>query len=393
MTRETYEKLKKMGIPFDDDFEKLIVIPLEEHIKKIEAERIKAEIINKEKEASKENEIEFDNQNNIKREIYLSFDDGLEQGTEEILELLKEKKVKATFFLIGKRVESIYKRDKNLCLKLLKDIYENHALGNHSYSHANESYNSYYREGGVVIKEENGKKVRRSVVSDFTKSKNTILYCIALMLGKSNPVREGYSDSLLKSKNQKNILARFPGTNTWYIKDKIIDIKYTNRINYKELPIQDTKEEAEALGKTYNIYGWDCEWKMGKPRTNDLIRATIKDKVDKKTINYENLADTDPFFDLYNEKYINYDRTVQSVEEIKDELLDIVYTSKKQPFDETGKKNGKAILLMHDRQFRKGKLNSKNELEKNDKTELKKLSELIDYFKEIKAEFKTLDEY
>ena len=128
---------------------------------------------------------------------------------------------------------------------------------------------------------------------------------------------------------------------------------------------------------------------MENPRSNDLI----KEKTEKKTIKYDKLEDIDPFFDLYKKEYINYDRPVQSVEEIKDELLDLVYDSPYQPNDDTGMTKGKVILLMHNRQFRKGKLNSKKEVDLNDKTELKKLSELIDYFKLIKAEFKTLDTY
>ena len=112
--------------------------------------------------------------NKIKREIYLTFDDGLEAGTEEVLELLKEKKIKGTFFLIGKRIESMYKRNPYKCLELLKDIYENHAIGNHSYSHANEFYSSFYRDGGVVIKEEGSKKIRRTVVNDFIKAKSQL---------------------------------------------------------------------------------------------------------------------------------------------------------------------------------------------------------------------------
>jgi len=39
------------------------------------------------------------------------------------------------------------------------------------------------------------------------------------------------------------------------------------------------------------------------------------------------------------------------------------------------------------------KLHSKKEVDIKDKTELKKLGELIDYFKDIKAEFRTLDTY
>lgn len=48
---------------------------------------------------------------------------------------------------------------------------------------------------------------------------------------------------------------------------------------------------------------------------------------------------------------------------------------------------------MHERMFRKGKLNNNKEVDKTDKSELEKLGDLIDYFIKIKVEFKTLDEY
>lgn len=95
------------------------------------------------------------------REIYLTFDDGIQAGTEEVVDLLNEK-----------GVESAYKRDSAMCLRVLKKIYDNHAIGNHSYSHANDFYTNYYRVGGVKIgTDENGKAVRRSVVDDFAKAK------------------------------------------------------------------------------------------------------------------------------------------------------------------------------------------------------------------------------
>lgn len=61
--------------------------------------------------------------------IYITFDDGpTPEGTEWILETLKEYDAKATFFVLGKNVE------------LYPDIYakilaEGHAVGNHTYSH------------------------------------------------------------------------------------------------------------------------------------------------------------------------------------------------------------------------------------------------------------------
>ncbi|RKM55539.1 polysaccharide deacetylase [Butyrivibrio sp. X503] len=60
------------------------------------------------------------------RYVYLTFDDGPSIYTDEILDILKEKNVKATFFVCGKpKYEDCYKRIVN----------EGHTLGMHSYSH------------------------------------------------------------------------------------------------------------------------------------------------------------------------------------------------------------------------------------------------------------------
>ncbi len=63
-----------------------------------------------------------------KKVIALSFDDGPATYTSDILRLLKEKKVEATFFCIGHRaIEN---------QALIKQIHEEgHIVGNHSYSH------------------------------------------------------------------------------------------------------------------------------------------------------------------------------------------------------------------------------------------------------------------
>jgi peptidoglycan-N-acetylglucosamine deacetylase len=64
-----------------------------------------------------------------KKEIAISFDDGPVTGyTPEILQLLKQENIKATFFCIGNRIagnENIVQQIKN----------EGHIIGNHSYSH------------------------------------------------------------------------------------------------------------------------------------------------------------------------------------------------------------------------------------------------------------------
>lgn len=62
------------------------------------------------------------------RKVYLTFDDGPSSYTEEILDILDQYNVKATFFVVGK--ESDWAREA------LKEIVDRgHTLGMHSYSH------------------------------------------------------------------------------------------------------------------------------------------------------------------------------------------------------------------------------------------------------------------
>jgi peptidoglycan-N-acetylglucosamine deacetylase len=64
-----------------------------------------------------------------KKEIAISFDDGPATNyTSEILRLLKQDNIKATFFCIGNRISG----NENI-LKQIKD--DGHIIGNHSYSH------------------------------------------------------------------------------------------------------------------------------------------------------------------------------------------------------------------------------------------------------------------
>ncbi|WP_026516303.1 polysaccharide deacetylase family protein [Butyrivibrio sp. MC2021] len=68
------------------------------------------------------------------RYVYLTFDDGPSSSTDEILDILAQYDVKATFFVVGKpdsRYTDVYKRI----------VDEGHTLGMHSYSH---KYSSLY---------------------------------------------------------------------------------------------------------------------------------------------------------------------------------------------------------------------------------------------------------
>lgn len=80
------------------------------------------------------------------RKVYLTFDDGPSANTGEILDILAEYDVKATFFVVGKeeeRYQPLYKRI----------VEEGHTLAMHSYSH---KYNEIYQS-------------KESFVEDLTK--------------------------------------------------------------------------------------------------------------------------------------------------------------------------------------------------------------------------------
>lgn len=66
------------------------------------------------------------------REIALTFDDGPTEFTPKFLDVLKENHIKATFFCIGKQIEKYPDTFKRI-------ISEGHTIGNHTYSHSNQT--------------------------------------------------------------------------------------------------------------------------------------------------------------------------------------------------------------------------------------------------------------
>lgn len=64
----------------------------------------------------------------VSKKAYLTFDDGPSDNTEKILDILKEKNVKATFFVVGREGENAKKIYRRI-------LAEGSTLGLHSYSH------------------------------------------------------------------------------------------------------------------------------------------------------------------------------------------------------------------------------------------------------------------
>ena len=73
----------------------------------------------------------FCRQNTEEKVVYLTFDDGPVRGrTEKVLDVLKSRGAKATFFLIGSRVNG----NEDIVLNILAN---EHHIGIHSYTHKN----------------------------------------------------------------------------------------------------------------------------------------------------------------------------------------------------------------------------------------------------------------
>lgn len=315
----------------------------------------------------------------IKRNIFLTFDDGIQAGTEEVLALLKAKGVKATFFLTAVHVQYFIEKSKDRAkaLAVLKDIYENHAIGNHSYLHANDFYANAYKDGIKVKGDGKKSEDKMSILDDFKMAHQVIEKYLGEMYGTKNiPFNK-----LLQAKNQKKAVARFPGRNTWYTK-KIQDIHSSNSY--------DTKDEAKQLFDLgYEIFGWDAEWRM-EFEFVEFATDYVNEKLSIGKMNFSDLEEAHPYFEMYAPENIGKDRLIDTWENVRDELLDLVYDG--GLWDAIGKENEKVILLMHERAFRKGR-KYKGKIDYEDSYYVDQLGKLIDYFLKIRSDFKTVDEY
>ncbi len=95
------------------------------------------------------------NPEEIENKIAITFDDGPNELTVLVLDVLKKYNAKATFFCIGKNIET----HPNI-LKRIDD--EGHIVGNHSYSHAD--FFDFYRKDRIITEIEKTNTLIESVL-------------------------------------------------------------------------------------------------------------------------------------------------------------------------------------------------------------------------------------
>ena len=139
--------------------------------------------------------------------LYLTFDDGPLEGSEDINEAVKNEDIKVNVFVVGQNALS------NQRMKRFYGLYQNNPfieIGNHSFSHAHDRYKEFYDNPANVLQ-------------DFLKNQQDLQI--------------------------KNKLARLPGRNMWRLKDISIN------------DVSSGKAAADLLYQNgFRVFGWDIEW-------------------------------------------------------------------------------------------------------------------------------------
>lgn len=164
---------------------------------------------------------------NGEKTIYLTFDDGPNKGTQNVLNIVNEEKVPATFFVIGQQVNGSAWQ-KNTYQQLLNcPIID---IENHSYTHAHNKFTKFYTSP-------------TGVVNDFIKC----------------------ADSLHLTNN----IARTPGRNIWR----------TLLINSTDIKPSATAADS-VWHAGYTLVGWDVEWHFNNHLQLTESKEYIHAKID-----------------------------------------------------------------------------------------------------------------
>ncbi|MBN1326462.1 MAG: polysaccharide deacetylase family protein [Candidatus Cloacimonetes bacterium] len=144
------------------------------------------------------------------RMIYLTFDDGPDpEGTGSIINVLAQNQVKATFFLIGRNIAKY----PEMLEKLIQD---DHAIGNHGYSHKSLHLQSFQQVKKEISKTD-------ELLWEHAKIKTRLFRPPYLRLGLwvFNPFFRSEKQVIMASLNPKDFKSNDPHTLSDYILKKI----------------------------------------------------------------------------------------------------------------------------------------------------------------------------
>jgi peptidoglycan-N-acetylglucosamine deacetylase len=147
-----------------------------------------------------------------KKKIYLTFDDGPNKGTSNVMDILKDEQVPASLFVIGEQVYG--SKAQALTWQNLQQC-TNIEICNHSYTHAHNQFVKYYSNPAFVV-------------NDFERCKDSL--------------------------HLQNNIARTPGRNIWRMD------------NLSVTDLDQTKPAADSVQQYgFTLVGWDVEWHYAAP--------------------------------------------------------------------------------------------------------------------------------
>merc|ERR1712168_715157 len=181
-----------------------------------------------------------------KKILYLTFDDGPNQGTPLVLDVLKKHNVPATFFINSINLHEWYKNEAEKLV--LRTVQEGHTLADHSYDHMkhnNYDYQQNYKSMQTDLDyfgEKNSKPVldvMRRAIADWGQEKVV-------------------SHSINFVNFTMNTFVRLPYTNAWRVGDIRADCaSCTVPASSGQIGIQ-LSDALAGAGKY--VFGWDQEW-------------------------------------------------------------------------------------------------------------------------------------
>lgn len=165
--------------------------------------------------------------------VYLSFDDGPQQGTDNCIRICEQANAKATFFMVGMHYNSPQRQ------ALANQVRQNprFLMANHSFTHA---YQNHYRRFYGQVE---------AAWADFQQAETTLQV----------PVR----------------MVRFPGNNTWALQGQLEGTRQTRPL----------ARLMDSLG--YRITGWDVEWNFRRYDKMVQNAGQMMADVDKLILNKE----------------------------------------------------------------------------------------------------------
>lgn len=171
----------------------------------------------------------------VKKKIYLTFDDGPNKGTRNVLQAVKQENIPASFFVVGKHVFD--SPEQKATWELLRSD-SSIGLCNHSFSHAAGQYTRFYNDPA-------------GVVADINSCQEKLQF--------------------------SNHVVRMPGRNAWRIgKINVTDIRESRR----------AIDSVHTAG--YDVMGWDIEWSfnhktLAPDTATDLLLRRIRNLLDAGT--------------------------------------------------------------------------------------------------------------